>query len=93
MEQQKTYGPALHIHAHIFDTKTGRKEDTKEFTLGMVSVNLRRYRTMSEAEAAKQKQKEALDRKRKWIVDLIIWCGNNAKSVEFVSVKDDDMED
>jgi hypothetical protein len=80
---------SLYINAHVFDIKSDRREDTKQFLLRKPHVNISNYETMREAEEAKRRQTEALEKKYKWIVDLIIWAATNGKSVEFVALRDD----
>ncbi len=84
---------SLHINAHVFDIQSDKREDTKQFSLRKPNVNINNYKTMRDAEEAKRRQTEALEKKYKWIVDLIIWAATNGKSVEFIALGDDNEHD
>ena len=83
--------PPLVINAHIYDIKTDVKENTRIFNIRRASFN----RELPNSAMLKdfEKQKEIVDSKKQSMINLIIWAANNGKSVEFISMGDDQDED
>lgn len=85
--------PPLTINVRVFDIETDKEERKSQYRIKKVSVKLRDFHTLKDAEADRERQQNALDKKWKSLQNLIIWAMNNGKEVVFVSAADDDRDD
>lgn len=79
----------LTINVHVIDIATDQEQDSKQYSISKINVDLRKHRNYSAAKDDRDKQEAALNAKYEKIMNLIIWAMNNKKELQFISAEDD----